>query len=123
MRTIALAIAIAAIATSAFAEGRLPGNKNTNVNVATSGAKARSNSSVNIQDRRQAPGMGVGGGDCSIGGSISLAGFGGSAFGPASHCRIATNASTVATYVDAYSAKQYVCMQSQFKRLRGCAAR
>lgn len=123
MRTIALAIAIAAIASSAFAEGRLPGNKNTNVNVATSGSKARSNSSVNIQDRRQAPGMGVGGGDCSIGGSLSFAGFGASAFGPASYCKVASNAAVVNAYVDAYSAKQYVCMQSFAKKLRGCTAR
>lgn len=115
MKSIAIAIVLAVVASPAFAGG----NSNKNTNVAQS--YSASQSSINQQDRRQAPGFGVGGGYCSDAASISVPGGG---FGFSTMSRVCKQEKLLGMadqYFGRPAARQVGCEQvKEFRNLPAC---
>lgn len=121
MKLLIAALACLTLATApAFAEG----NKSSSFSESYSSSRANNNNNVSnntkFQDRRQAPGFGVGGGYCSNGLSVSGPGFG---FGFSSMdrmCKVQIGAGIAKDYLGKPSAVEYVCQQGEFKSLNAC---
>lgn len=133
MKTIMLGVIAAAVtfAGNAYAEGGKNINHSSSYSESNSSARANNRNSVsnnvsnntNFQDKRQAPGFGVGGGYCANGLSVSFPGGGFGFTMMERMCKTEIGARVAKTYLGAPSAAQYVCRQSEFKMLSACRGR
>lgn len=94
---------------------------------ATGGRASANNSGVNnstrFQDKLQAPGLAVGGSYCSNAFGVSFPG-GGLGFSAMERtCKTEIGARVAKTYLGGQAAAQYVCQQSEFKKLTVCRGR